>query len=58
MLMGESSKLNHAKEKVFLARMVKDFGLYSAQDVFEKHLEDEEFYTQDGKFILKYVGWR
>lgn len=54
--MGESSKLNHAKEKVFLARMVKDFGLYSAQDVFEKHLEDEEFYTQDGKFALKYVA--
>ena len=54
--MGESNKLNLAEEKVFLARMVKDFGLYSAQDVFEKHLEAEEFYTQDGKFSLKYVA--
>lgn len=54
--MGESNKLNLAKAKVFLARMVKDFGLYSAQDVFKKHLEDEEFYTQDGKFSLKYVA--
>ena len=54
--MGESNKLNQAEEKVFLARMVKDFGLYSAQDVFKQHLEDEEFYTQDGKFALKYVA--
>ena len=54
--MGESNKLNLAEEKVFLARMVKDFGLYSAQDVFEQHLENEEFYTQDGQFALKYVA--
>ena len=41
--MNESNKKNIAEEKVLLARMVKDFGLYSAQDVFEQHLEKEEF---------------
>lgn len=54
--MSESIKINLAKEKVFLARMVKDFCLYSAQDVFELHLENEEFYTIDGMFSLKYVA--
>ena len=54
--MNESNKKNMAEEKVLLARMVKDFGLYSAQDVFEQHLEKEEFFTQDGNFSLKYVA--
>jgi hypothetical protein len=55
-LMNESNKKNMAEEKVLLARMLKDFGLYSAQDVFEQHLEKEEFFTQDGNFSLKYVA--
>ena len=54
--MNESNKKNTAEEKVLLARMVKDYGLYSAQDVFEQHLEKEEFFTQDGNFSLKYVA--
>lgn len=54
--MDKSNKLKMAEEKVLLARMVNDFGLYSAQDVFEKHLEQEEFVTQDGLFSLKYIS--
>lgn len=54
--MDKSNKLKLAEEKVLLARMVNDFGLYSAQDVFEKHLEQEEFVTQDGLFSLKYIS--
>ena len=33
------SKINEAKEKIFHARMIKNFELYTAQEVFEKNLK-------------------
>lgn len=45
-----------AKEQVFQGRMIRDFKLYTAQEVFENNLEDEEFVTQDLSFSLKYIA--
>lgn len=50
------SKIDEAKEKIFYARMVKNFELYTAQEVFEKNLENEEFVDPENKWALKYVA--
>ena len=50
------SKEDLAKEQVFQGRMIKAFKLYTAQEVFEKNLEQEEFVTQDLLYSLKYVA--
>lgn len=49
-------KKNIAEEKIMLARMIKDFGIYTIQEIQEKGLEHEEFITIDNKFALKYVA--
>lgn len=50
------SKEELAKEHIFLARMVKDFNLYTALQVEEQELYDEGFVTQDLQFSLKFVA--
>ena len=50
------SKEKLAKEKIFLARRVKDFNLYTALQVEEQELYDEGFVTQDLQFSLKFVA--
>lgn len=50
------SKKDLANEKVFLARMVSDFSLYTAQQVHDLGLEKEEYVTTDKSFSLKYVS--
>ena len=52
----EIDKLDIAEEKVVLARMVRDFALYTAEEVFELGLGNEEFITPDKTFALKYVA--
>lgn len=55
--MGDNNKkLEEASEKVYQARMVRDFCLYSAQEVFEQGIEKEEFTDPDRLFALKYVA--
>ena len=49
-------KKEEALEKIYHGRMIKDFCLYTAQEVFEKHLELEEFVDPDIKWSLKYVA--
>ena len=50
------NKKDIAKEKVVLARMIRDFSLYTAQEVHDLGLGNEEFITEDNKFSLKYVA--
>lgn len=49
-------KRNKAQEQVFLARMISDFNLYTAEEVHKFGLKNEEFITPDNKFSLKYVA--
>lgn len=51
-----ADKKELAKERVFLARMIGDFNLYTAQEVHELNLGKEEFITTDGTFSLRYVA--
>ena len=53
--MSENKK-DIAEEKVVLARMIRDFSLYTAQEVHDLGLGNEEFITEDNKFSLKYVA--
>lgn len=50
------NKKDIAEEKVVLARMIRDFSLYTAQEVHDLGLGNEEFITEDNKFSLKYVA--
>jgi len=45
-----------AEEKIYKGRMVKDFCLYTAREVFENKLEKEEFVDSECKWSLKYVA--
>jgi hypothetical protein len=45
-----------AEERIYKARMIKDSGLYTAQEVFEMGLGDEEFVDPDKTWALTYVA--
>ena len=54
--MNKQNKIALSNDRITLARMIRDFGLYTAQDVFEHHLEQEEFIIPDKQYSLKYVS--
>jgi len=50
------NKKSLAEEKVYYGRMIKDFCLYTAQEVFDNKLEKEEFVDSEIKWSLKFVA--
>ncbi|HQC54428.1 MAG TPA: hypothetical protein PKX91_01725 [Clostridia bacterium] len=50
------SKKKLAEEKIYKARMVKDYSLYTAQEVFEQGLGDEEFIDPENTWSLTFVA--